>query len=314
VRLDPRTVQLTMASAPAGLQLTIGTVTQAAPFIVTVIQGSVNSVSAPTPQNLGGTFYGFSSWSDGGAQTHNVTAGTSNATVTATYAPTGSSYSSLVLAAGPTGYWRLGDSGSTAADAGPNGLAGSYVGNPTRGLAGALVGDPDKAAGFGTSSDAVNVPDNALLDLGDGPFSYELWFALDAYTGTDQMILNRGSNAPNIALDYATHRLMLSKGGFGGLVIGSTSIAANGAWHHIVITRSAAGAGNTKIYLDGVAETITNLAASVTFANNNEVLAFGRKTLDTVERAAGRLDEIAVYRRVLSASEVADHYAAGTGS
>jgi hypothetical protein len=33
-----------------------------------------------------------------------------------------------------------------------------------------------------------------------------------------------------------------------------------------------------------------------------------------VERAAGRLDEIAVYRRVLSASEVADHYAAGTGS
>ena len=104
---------------------------------------------------------------------------------------------------------------------------------------------------FTAVSDAVTVPDNAQLDLGDGPFSYELWFALDETLGTtDQMLLNRGTNAPNVALDGGTRKLMLTKGGFGALFSGSTSIAANGAWHHLVITRSAAGAGNTKIYLE----------------------------------------------------------------
>ena len=41
------------------------------PFTRTVIQGSSNSVSATTPQTLGATTYEFTSWSDGGAQTHN---------------------------------------------------------------------------------------------------------------------------------------------------------------------------------------------------------------------------------------------------
>ena len=158
------------------------------------------------------------------------------------------------------------------------------------------------------------MPDNALLDLGNAPFSYELWFALDETLGsTDQMLLNRGTNAPNIALDGATKRLMLTKGGVGPLFMGSSVIAANSAWHHLVITRSAAGAGNTQIYLDGVAQTVTPISAATTYANNNEVLTFGRKNIGPVERWGGKLDEIAIYRRVLSASEVASHYSAGRG-
>src|SRR3712207_6964394 len=43
-------------------------------FRSTVIVGSSNGVSAPGPQTLGGTSYGFASWSDGGAQTHTITA------------------------------------------------------------------------------------------------------------------------------------------------------------------------------------------------------------------------------------------------
>jgi hypothetical protein len=50
-----------------------------------VIVGSNNSVSAPSPQTLAGSSYTFSSWSDGGAQTHNVVAPAAAATYTATY-------------------------------------------------------------------------------------------------------------------------------------------------------------------------------------------------------------------------------------
>jgi len=226
--------------------------------------------------------------------------------------PGGSSYSSTVLASTPTAYWRLGDTGSQAVDAGPNALHGSYIGNPVRGVAGALAGDANTAVDFPALADAVTVPDNALLDLGDGPFTYELWFALDENLGgADQMLLNRGTNAPNIALDGATRRLMLTRGGFGGLFMGSTVIANNSAWHHLVITRSAVGAGNTKMYLDGVAETVTSLSANTTLSNNTEVLTLGRKNVGPTERWGGKIDEVAIYRRVLSASEVTSHYQAG---
>jgi uncharacterized repeat protein (TIGR01451 family) len=50
-----------------------------------VIEGSNNSLSAPTPQTLGGTSYAWVSWSDGGEQTHNIVANAS-VTYTAAYA------------------------------------------------------------------------------------------------------------------------------------------------------------------------------------------------------------------------------------
>ncbi|HEY3188804.1 MAG TPA: hypothetical protein VGJ70_15085 [Solirubrobacteraceae bacterium] len=84
LRLDPRAVDLTLRSVPAGLTLGLNSAAATAPFTRTVIAGSANSISAPSPQTLNGTTYAFGSWSDGGAATHNVTAA-STATYTATY-------------------------------------------------------------------------------------------------------------------------------------------------------------------------------------------------------------------------------------
>jgi uncharacterized repeat protein (TIGR01451 family) len=84
VQLDPRTVVLTFQSSPSGLQLVVGSSSSATPFTRTVIEGSNNSISAPSPQTLGGTDYAWSSWSDGGAQSHNVIANAA-ATYTAAF-------------------------------------------------------------------------------------------------------------------------------------------------------------------------------------------------------------------------------------
>jgi hypothetical protein len=84
-RLDPQTVAVTVASQPAGLQLTIGQKTGPAPVTGTMIVGGITSVSAPSPQTLSGTSYAFTGWSDGGGQTHNITAGATARTYTATY-------------------------------------------------------------------------------------------------------------------------------------------------------------------------------------------------------------------------------------
>jgi glucose/arabinose dehydrogenase len=85
LRLDPRTVVLTFATSPGGLRLAVNGTEGTATFTRTVIIGSSNSVSAITPQTKGKQTYTFSSWSDGGAQTHNIVAPATATTYTARF-------------------------------------------------------------------------------------------------------------------------------------------------------------------------------------------------------------------------------------
>jgi glucose/arabinose dehydrogenase len=88
VRLDPKTVVLTFKTNPGGLVLSDLVVNEAprtTPFSVTVVVGSANSVSAPSPQQFNKSTYNFVSWSDGGPQSHTITAPAVNTTYTATY-------------------------------------------------------------------------------------------------------------------------------------------------------------------------------------------------------------------------------------
>ncbi len=84
IQLDPQTVTLTLNASPGGLALVLNGSQVSTPFSRTVIQGSRNSISAPTPQTKGKKNWHFRAWSDGGAQTHDVTANSSTS-YTATY-------------------------------------------------------------------------------------------------------------------------------------------------------------------------------------------------------------------------------------
>jgi len=88
VRLDPKTVVLTFRTNPGGLvlnDLVVNETARTTPFSATVVVGSANTVSAPSPQQFNKSTYFFSSWSDGGLPSHTVTAPAANTTYTATY-------------------------------------------------------------------------------------------------------------------------------------------------------------------------------------------------------------------------------------
>ena len=85
LRLDPKTVSITLNSSPGGFALTLNGSQLPAPFTRTVIQGSANTISAPSPQIKGKKSWQFQSWSDGGAQTHVVTAPSSSVTYVARF-------------------------------------------------------------------------------------------------------------------------------------------------------------------------------------------------------------------------------------
>ncbi len=117
VQLDPQTVNLTLNSSPGGLALVLNGSQAVTPFTRTVIRGSRHSLSAPTPQ----TTWQFKAWSDGGAQTHDVTADSST-TYTATYTPPNRQPAAVATATPDTGPAPLtvqfDGSGSSDPDAG----------------------------------------------------------------------------------------------------------------------------------------------------------------------------------------------------
>jgi glucose/arabinose dehydrogenase len=102
IRMDPRTVELSFETSPAGLELLAGEAQGAAPLPLTAIVGSSLSVSAPTPQSMGGITYDFTGWSDGGAASHDVVAGSVNATYTATYQARTSTGAALLVVGNPS--------------------------------------------------------------------------------------------------------------------------------------------------------------------------------------------------------------------
>jgi len=88
VHIYPRTATLAFQTVPAGLALATGSEAPATPFQRSVILGSANTISAPSPQSLDGDDYVFTAWSDGGAPSHTVTAAAGTNTLIATFART----------------------------------------------------------------------------------------------------------------------------------------------------------------------------------------------------------------------------------
>ena len=83
--LLPRKVQVTLATNPVGLSLTLDGQPVVAPYTFTGVVGILRALGAPSPQTAAPKTYDFQSWSDGGAQTHTISTPAANTTITATY-------------------------------------------------------------------------------------------------------------------------------------------------------------------------------------------------------------------------------------
>jgi glucose/arabinose dehydrogenase len=84
----PRTVAVTLASVPPGLELTLDGQPRATPLTVTGVVGIEREIGVTSPQTSGPTTYTFASWSDGGAATHTVSTPGASITYAATFTVT----------------------------------------------------------------------------------------------------------------------------------------------------------------------------------------------------------------------------------
>ena len=85
----PNMVTLTFVTQPSGLKLTVGGQTNTTPFAVDSEVGTTRTIGAPSPQQVGTRIYNFVQWSDGGAQTHDITTPGADTIYRATYRKAG---------------------------------------------------------------------------------------------------------------------------------------------------------------------------------------------------------------------------------
>jgi PKD repeat protein len=301
VDLEPLTVDLTLQSSPAGLTLTLNGTGAATPFTRPVIVGSNNSVSAPSPQSLSGTSYNFSNWSDGGAATHNLTAPEGATTYTATYTAAPPPPPAGLVAA----YGFEEGSGTVAGDSSGTGNHGTISGATWT-----TAGKFGKALYFDGVNDTVSIADSSSLDLVN--MTLEAWVRPASVSrATNVLFKERGKKGLAYAM-YASNGTNLPPAGYvyrNGNVsaVGPSALPVN-TWTHLA---TAYDGSALRLYVNGtLAATRAVTGAPPATAN---ALRIGGNAI-WGEYFSGLIDEVRVYNRALSQSEVqADMNAAVPG-
>ncbi len=227
-----------------------------------------------------------------------------------------SKYSDSVLAtAGLVHYWRMGETtGGTFSDSKGSSPATTF-GEPTLGVTGGVSNDPDRAAEFDGSNDAAK----ASIDLsGTHAATVEFWLKWDNFTNDDRLAMeftpNFNASPGGFLVDPNAPQL----GGTFGVGIGSGTSRntvyferpSAGQWHHyaFVLDSSAPAAQQITPYVDGKAVSYQKMDSGTGAGN------FANSTLNFMSRnaselfGAGDLDELAIYKRTLGPTTIADHY------
>ena len=237
VDVRPRTSIIRLESNITGAQLTLDGVPVAAPREFVGVEGVIRSIGAVSPQTSGGTSYEFSSWSDGGAQTHEVITPTADTTYTALFQPavTTTVYSETfetatgwALTSGgntaTSGRWQRGDpqaTGSSGRAMQPGSCAGGSVSCMITGLAaGSSAGANDVDGGVTSiQSPPIALPASGSITL---RFSFYLAHLNNASSadyfrvqvvganGTAQTVFQRTGSATNVAGAWSAQTVNLT--------------------------------------------------------------------------------------------------------
>lgn len=218
--------------------------------------------------------------------------------------------------AGLVGYWPF---NGNANDASGNGNNGNVNGAT---LASDRFGNPNSAYSFNGAGNYISVATNPSLDFSiNNKISVSLWIYPIAYaagnfnkifiskqsgSGTTQQGFNCWFNNGNAGMLIRNG----STDNFGGPAYGSALPLNN--WSHLTMTYDT---GTAKFYYNGNL-IFTATGQTSTIGNNSLDLLFGKANWNNInaEPFNGVMDEIAIYNRALSSSEVNAIYTGCNGT
>jgi PKD repeat protein len=226
-----------------------------------------------------------------------------------------SAYRSAVRASGATHYWRLDETSGTRLYDDVGDAPGTLLGL-TLGAAGALINDADPAvSSAGGSTPRMTTTDVAAAGAAA---SVEAWIKTTSTRGgrvigygnsptgtstsgmTDRVLYLDASGRVNFAVNDGAYRTVFSR-----------SSVNDGQWHHVVGTVGSAG---MELYVDGTrVGRDQNYTAPKTYdgywrIGADQTGGFANRPSDA--GLAGSIDDVAVYDKALSKSDIQAHYLA----
>jgi len=285
VTVYPDKVNLSFDANPSGMTLYVDGIAHTTPFIYDTLIGFNHTVNAPDQSS-----YIFASWSDGGAQSHILTVPDQSASYLASFnaLPTPTRTNTPTTPAGLIAAYSFNEGvGNTLPDISGNNYNGTLINGPTW-----AVGKYGNAINFDGINDYVTIGD---LDL-TGPLTVSFWASADNL-GNDchgSVVMKRFDYGLELCSGVMQGQVGTGTGGFDATL--AYTIPQTGVWNYYALTFDGSTA---RLYVNG---SLVDSAAK-THGSNNNPLMFG--TWDTTsEFFDGLIDEVRIYTRALTLSEV----------
>jgi hypothetical protein len=216
-------------------------------------------------------------------------------------------------------------------DEGGGAIAGDTSGNNNYGTlqngATWTTGKIGGAISFDGTDDYVSVIPNSLFDFGTSQdFSISVWFKTSTEGGLNgtytPYVISKGfvhnENHFNVGLDdYTSDHLeaVLGNSSTGeARLTGGSQDVIDKTWHHAVLSSDRDGA--TVLYVDGVqvdSKGVTNNANTTAASTPLIIGGASQSGYQTFGNFPGIIDDVLIYNRPLSASEVSELYNSGNG-
>ncbi|MFD9420449.1 LamG-like jellyroll fold domain-containing protein [Streptomyces goshikiensis] len=229
---------------------------------------------------------------------------------------TGDQYRGVLTAGSPAGYWRLDETSGTKVNSRVAALNGT--GTYTKAALG-VTGAFGPGDGSAVQFNGVGYAEVPGVGIGTADVSASLWFRTDK---PGVILANQTgpmAGATDATGDWAPVLYVGADGKLHGEYFSGTGASnaspgtvTDNQWHHAAVT---AKAGVQTLYLDGT-QVATKTGAPVNHEHSTRTYlgaGFARNWPSApanVSYFTGTLDEVAVFRRGLTADEVADQYAA----
>lgn len=195
--------------------------------------------------------------------------------------------------AGMVSWWPGEDSGLDVAGTNDASLMGASF----------APGKVGRAFLFGGTDELVRAPDSATLDIVD-QLTIETWVFPDPVGSARIVDKVTGGTSDGYLFDTIGGKLRFGVSAGGSM---SNAEIASGAWTHVAGVYDGV---NVRLYIDGVGETPTPATGSI--STNAFPLTIGANHETSAgDLWSGEIDELAIYNRGLSATEIAAIFEAG---
>ncbi|MCK4859194.1 MAG: hypothetical protein KAS87_01405, partial [Candidatus Omnitrophica bacterium] len=218
------------------------------------------------------------------------------------------------ISEGLVGSWHFDEATSDIANGETLTDDSGYGNNGTGAGSDSLVWTTGKIGGaldFDGTHDYVDCgdPANGSLDFGAGAFTLEAWVKPNALLVTDNILSKMDSSHTTgfVLVKSNVNRLGIYINGT-GIDIEDNNFFSDTNWVHAVLIRDSAG--NLKIYKNGVDTDASGSDAGN--VDNTDSFIIGAKVGGSYpDYFAGKIDEVRIYKRALTADEIQQQYSAG---